>query len=418
MKIVITNTVCLNGGDAAILQAVALLLREAFGQESDIVVLDRSPEIARKYYPNFHFEQILIDGIAAPLLVRPIQSLARRVASGATWLQPFLPAFAQNALRHYREADLVVSTGGTYLVEHYRLEARAFEFDLIEKAGRPLILFTQSLGPFRKQESQRLLTSHFRRARLILLRDDRSRDHLLEIGVPGKHLRVVGDSVFALATEPTLARLGERRLPERGAQVVVSIRDWKHFSGDRDDSMQRYLASVVAMVEYLVRDLGARVQFLSTCQGIGEYATDDSAVAARLVDSLPEDVRPHVVADRSFHSTDELLELFGAADFVIATRMHAAILSLIAGTPVLPIAYEFKTTELFASLGFAELTLQIDTMAPEPSVATLKQFLNRLDSLRPELSTRVRQQFQSARSVVPLLQEAINRKARHSQDSA
>ena len=50
------------------------------------------------------------------------------------------------------------------------------------------------------------------------------------------------------------------------------------------------------------------------------------------------------------------MELAKGFDFVVATRMHMMILSLCVGTPVLPIAYEFKTKELAARLGIADVT--------------------------------------------------------------
>ena len=70
----------------------------------------------------------------------------------------------------------------------------------------------------------------------------------------------------------------------------------------------------------------------------------------RSVATLPDEIRARVRVDGDFHTPDELLELLRDFDWVVATRMHLAILTLGVGTPVLPIAYEFKTTELFKSL--------------------------------------------------------------------
>lgn len=52
-------------------------------------------------------------------------------------------------------------------------------------------------------------------------------------------------------------------------------------------------------------------------------------------------------------------------DLCIGTRMHMCILSLISGTPVLPIAYEFKTQELFGEIGLKEWVTDIEVIEPD-----------------------------------------------------
>ncbi len=105
----------------------------------------------------------------------------------------------------------------------------------------------------------------------------------------------------------------------------------------------------------LVTERDARVTFLSTCQGVPEYWAKDSDMARRIVDEIPEELRRNVLVDSNYHRPDELIASYGEFDLVIATRMHAAILALVAGTPVLPVAYEFKMRELFRTFGQVDL---------------------------------------------------------------
>jgi colanic acid/amylovoran biosynthesis protein len=59
MKILITNTVLLNTGDAAILIGVLKILRLAFQEEVEFTIYDKNPDIAKKYYPELQFRQSL-----------------------------------------------------------------------------------------------------------------------------------------------------------------------------------------------------------------------------------------------------------------------------------------------------------------------------------------------------------------------
>jgi colanic acid/amylovoran biosynthesis protein len=61
-------------------------------------------------------------------------------------------------------------------------------------------------------------------------------------------------------------------------------------------------------------------------------------------------------------------------------------LALCAGVPVLPIAYEFKTVELFQSLGLGEITQDIEAVTPE----SLEQAFIRLIAIGPALSAQIR----------------------------
>ena len=101
------------------------------------------------------------------------------------------------------------------------------------------------------------------------------------------------------------------------------------------------------------------VSALSTCQGLSSYRYDDSEIAAHLFDDI------NVKIDRDFHTPDALLDRIGAARGVIATRMHFSILALLTGTPVIAIAYEFKTLELFRSLGMGDFVIPIEDSSAE-----------------------------------------------------
>jgi colanic acid/amylovoran biosynthesis protein len=142
---------------------------------------------------------------------------------------------------------------------------------------------------------------------------------------------------------------------------------------------------------------------------VPEYAHDDSKTAAKIVAGLDPSIARHVAVDAGFHTPEELMELAKGFDFVVATRMHMMILSLCVGTSVLPIAYEFKTRELAARLGIAEMLLDIDTISGEDAVARLADFSERLDALRRTSLQAVLAENASALSSAALLAHAVQR---------
>lgn len=369
--VLILNAAALNGGDAAILTATMAMLKRMLGEDTSFVVHDIDADAASRYHDGVRFRPQLFAHVERLSARRKAQiaisfcllALAplRRTATGR-WLTSWLPAGMRRGLDDYAAADLVVSSGGTYLVPHYEVYSKLFNLLLARAMKRPLVLFTQSLGPFPAGRRRSLMRLVLNKADLVLVRDERSRQALEALGIDAGRTRLRADAAFFLAPED-IAKTAPT-FEESPRSVAISVRTWPHFhSRPAQEGMEAYLSAMADFTEYLVLRHGAKVTFISTCQGTPEYWADDGLVAAGIAARLPKHVAEHVVCDRGFHRTAQLLDHLRQQDFVVSTRLHFAILSLCAGTPVLPIAYEFKTTELFERLGLGDLALDIETIS-------------------------------------------------------
>jgi colanic acid/amylovoran biosynthesis protein len=401
LRVLVTNSITLNGGDAAIVEATASSLRKAAGAEIQFTIFDRQPDAAAKLFPKFEFRpwpwDVFFPSPATSRLSRAHRRVTRLRAYAAAFLlgrgARRVPKFILKPrewqlLLEYAEADLVVSKGGTYLVEIYDLAPHLFDFRLCMLLRRPLVLAAQSLGPFNDPRTQRALSKVFRRA-LVFVRDEKSLEHIQRLGVNSGTVRISADCAFALADPDVLTAARVRPL-RKPLSVAVSVREWRHFQAtDPASGMERYANSLRALVGHLVRHHDSRVTFLSTCQGLSDYWTDDSVVARQIVETLPQDVEHAVVVDHHYHTPAELLEELANFDLAVSTRMHFAILALAAGVPVLPIAYEFKTIELFRRLGMATEVLDIETIEPEEAVSALDAFIATLPVERETLFEQV-----------------------------
>lgn len=425
MHVVVENTVCLNSGDAAILIALKRMVIEALGRDVEFYVFDSHPEAAGRLYggdgSRLTFRPLLSERIFKyPRPREPLKNVVKallnrlrvyaiaRLAVG----KPFLASLVIDpesrwSLDIYREAALVVTTGGTYLVETYNLQRRMLQFHIDCLLGRAPVFFTQSLGPFDQRRNRDALRPVLARSPLILLRDDRSLRHLAGLLGGRTKCHVIADSVFALAdTRRLLQILSANVPPARRGLVGISVRHW-HYVRDGEDGMRRYVEALRQVVTELVQQ-GNAVTFVSTCQGVPEYAHDDSKTAEAIVSGLDPRVAAHVTIDAGFHRPEQLMELAAAFDFVISTRMHMMILSLCAGTPVLPIAYEFKTRELAQRLGISEVLLDIDSISGDEAVAKVALFAENLDAFRRTSLEGVLKESASALSAVIYLKRVTS----------
>lgn len=409
MKILITNIVTLNAGDAAILYAMIDVFRAVFGENTEIIVYDKHGEELRRYYPQPEFRKLIyLNGNTHNLRFR----LGRwAIKHKIPVLTRVLKSAERRDLLEYRTADLIVSSGGTYLVENYSMAARIFDYELSLELGKPLVFFTQSLGPFAREENRRALLPIFNRALAILVRDQRSLNNLVDLGVQNPNVHLAADAAFALGDPAALESAKFKTRADRSRlRVAVSVREWRHFTSlDAAEGMKRYREALAGLTEHLVEKYNAQVTFISTCQGMKEYWTDDSRVAQSIVDILQDRIRDSVSLNSDFHQPAVLANMLREYDLVIATRMHMAILALGVGTPVLPIAYEFKMHELFERLGQQRWVQDIETMSAKTLVDTADTFLASLPDIREPLFNAVQKEYESAKASGQLVKAAYDR---------
>jgi colanic acid/amylovoran biosynthesis protein len=434
MKILITNTVTLNGGDAAILLSIINLLKREFGQHTEFIVYDSQAEIAKRYYPNLNLRTLiyqkltdtpnmkflgnsLIGNFLRRLLKKILLlflsiNLVRFYFAAWCW-QNKLDWITNLLLNHqeledihnYSSADMIVSTGGTYLVDNYPLNSRIFDYKISLLMQKPLVFYTQSLGPFLKNKYKYYFPEIFNRSLLILLRDEVSFKHLQDIQVDTNKAFISSDVVFAF-TEG-LEQENHFNVDSIGSfplKIAISVRNWQYFkTTDTQTGMNMFRKSLSAVTKYLIEKHNAEITYISTCQGISEYWKDDSKVALEIVESLPIEIQNKINVDRNFHSPQELIEILKSYDIVIATRMHMAILSLVAGKAVFPIAYEFKTKELFRRLEMGKWVQDIENIQEKSIISSIQLFIENLPEIKQKLLLNVKNEreraFESAKIV-------------------
>lgn len=408
-------------GDASILSGIDEILRETWKKDVKLVVSDKNPKAASKYYPQYEFIGYPCDVKSSGIVKKYLRfmrasSIEPRVNSARFWLGAWMMKIGLDriskyiltgdeykTISEYSNSDVVISTGGTYLVEKYDLRTRIFDYNLSLFFEKPLVFFTQSIGPFERPEYRVAFRRIFRKATLILLRDQRSKSHLQTLGVGKEKMYVLADAAFALSGPETSS------FADTSPKVGISVREWKHFkTKTQEEGMQDYLDAVRLTVERLVCEKNAEVTFVSTCQGRPEYNYDDSKIAQKVFDKLSQRVQKSVCVDSSPHDPNSFMKAVSKLDFMIATRMHAAILSLNAGTPVLPIAYEFKTEELFSRLGQNKWTTKIELKNPKKLSQNAIEYLGEIDKRKEHLMRKVDLEEERAKSAIGLLKKHLS----------
>lgn len=385
MHFLITNSVPLNGGDEALLRATIEGLQWRW-PGSYVSVLCHDPELCRRQLPDINFDADL-ETAFWPKPSKP--GLPGKVRDACLWRyaqwrgEKYLAigvdkmmssACSQSILARYITADVVLSSPGGFLHDHYPINNRLDGLEVALRLGKPVILLAQSVGPFWKPESKRRVPEVFNRLAAICVRDGVSVKHLLDCGVDTTKIHQTADMAFLwhrLAPELFQPKPGPTR------KIALCFRVWP-----LNDAASA--AATLEKAERLCRELleepERELVFLSTCQGIPGYI-DDSELALQLVAKLPAALRPRCTVDRERRPLRALIAAFGACDAYIGMRMHGCILAMLAGTPALGLGYESKTAEIYKQLDLMEYQIPFDADAAEWSRAA-GQFLTNVDKIR------------------------------------
>jgi colanic acid/amylovoran biosynthesis protein len=308
----------------------------------------------------------------------------------------------------FRWADVCVSAGGGYLYDdggrasRVNLVRRLLPLRAARRAGVPVVLFSQSIGPFASPLSARLAGAELRRADLVIVREELSLDVCRALGVAAPAL--CDDVAFALRPdeEPVGASLPQVDRPAIGVTVMSAL------PGVDADGCAHYHR---ALLEGLVQGLQGRGEDVLVVSQVAAHATDDDRMAAaELADALERRGRRARFVDLGHESDAGLTGFYGALELVVASRLHSGILALCAGTPIVALSYLPKTDGVVARLGWGELVLPARGLDADALARTLASALARKDDLRRELSERLPAIRRSAEAAADLTLAAAARR--------
>jgi len=422
MHILITDYHCAsNRGDAAILEGIVASLQKYF-PNAEITVLTEYPSAARLINNVNSVKQTIVPFRASNVK----KNLAILYALiGASFIKRGinLPGMemilGRLSLDAYINADLVISTGGSFLNDFYAPGnlGRLLGLYFAKKLGKPVVLYAQSIGPLDRAPYRQIAQHVLNKVDLIILRDSRSKKILASMKVNKPPIYVTADAAFAMplvSPKPMQIWRHEASIPieKKGLKVSISVRRWPHYlvvNGHKE-----YVAAIAALADWLIVDRDAQIVFISTCTGFAGYHTDDRVVAHEVIDRMVQCKRKKPVIIYGEYTPQELSAMYGCMDLHIGTRMHSNILAMLAKTPVVAIAYEFKTKELMEAFGLGEYVVDINDIKVDDlkvkvakALANREQIRNQINTRLPEMRTKAEW---SAELIFNLLKEREGRK--------
>jgi len=393
-----------NRGDAALLSAMIEQVRQAYpGAEVGICGFEdprKLPEFDG--VPNLgsirrHAGEDSVNPIRrhsrkliAVLLVAALSlGLGRVLLRAAGALLPREVAAEFGALA---KADMVISLGGGYLRGGPDLPSDvsvAFLLLPLWIAGRfrvPVVSAPQSYGPFPTRFQRAAVRRVLSRNTVVSAREDISVQLLAEVGIPDRIVRRDVDSAFAFTCRSERDWRTELGIPAEDTVVLVTARQYlppKEQAG--------YERAVAAAIEHALRENGVHV--ILAPQVTCAYHEDDDRIVQRRIAALVPHERLRSVEDDSI-SHHDVMALYGAADFMVGTRFHSVIFSLLAHVPCIAISYERKGRGIMRDLDLEHWVIDMAETSGERLIALYDELRSDggypvlLESLIPDYRAR------------------------------
>jgi colanic acid/amylovoran biosynthesis protein len=225
---------------------------------------------------------------------------------------------------------------------------------------KPMVLYTQSIGPLASPLQEWLVRTVLNRTQHIFVREDHTVATLQRIGVKPALVTRTIDAGFLFRSEqafPLSEIIKDKEMLQSHLLVGITVRKWLDQEGQK-----RFERAIANFIERLTREKPVCVLFIPQVTST-LHRDDDRDVAERIVNMVPE--RCNVINCTGSYDHFQLKQLYSHLDVLVGTRFHSVIFSLTSYVPAVAIEYEYKTGGIMNDLGLSQWVIPIEEVTAE-----------------------------------------------------
>lgn len=390
--LLINSDLAKNRGDRAIAEGNILLIKERF-PNATITGISHEPQRDRQWYGidfiDMHFQS-----------VHPIELL--------------------RLCRLARSQDIVLWGGGEILKDYTNKAALWYwvlKISFIRLFNKNIYGMYQGIGPTRSAFSRKLIVYIVNRMEHFIVRDQESRDKLIEWGASASKVTAASDPAVLPSPQAINNDLQEKLRRDYDIDsafldnfVCIGPRDWFHYKtsgilpfkykkklamllGKQTDTTpspenRAYHRQLHALTRHITEDLGLNVLFVPMHMEESDVQLCNELKAES---SQPGSIR--VLANDTL-SPIELRDTMSTAKLMIGFRLHSNIIAVSSGVPSLNIYYVDKGRVFFDQIKQSKFALPIESvLRPDFGVVThnlIQQLLKNQSAHRSAISSQTK----------------------------
>ena len=349
-----------NSGDEAILQTII----QQFGKEYEITAISKNVEYTRRMHTGIRI----------------------------------IPDEEKICKEAIRCCDLFLLGGGGLLQDETTVFNVVVWLKYLKyaiKLGKKTCLYANSIGPVHSSWNRRLIKKYLADVDLITLRDESSAKLLEKIGLADRQkIYVTADPVFSMEWEKRTVNAVDTHY------VCMTLRHWfdmvpfiparicSKYHIRKPGDWQKYKAYVRTMAEcteYINRELGYGVKFLSFYYGRDEKVARDVMTRVRPTKGVKNEL-----VTGEYLTPEETIQEIASARFLVGMRLHSMIYAIKTGTPMVMIDYSSKVRGMAKLNGLGNYMVKIDQLDSDRLREKIELMLQDEEHLKKRLAKQQR----------------------------
>ncbi|MEM8670070.1 MAG: polysaccharide pyruvyl transferase family protein [Planctomycetota bacterium] len=328
-------------------------------------------------------------------------------------------AGARALLRSNAVLDLSAGDSFTDLYGWKRFLATIEPKRIAQRAGLPLILLPQTIGPFQSSQSRRMARQLLIGATQVWVRDEDSFSALEELlGEQSEQRKYRRGVDMAFLLRPSMpvelpSRIASWIADESSGTETVGINVSGLIYNTPAESSEQfalrldYREVVGSFVQWLLRESNARIVLVPHVLTESGSRESDFCASQSLLGSLDESDRGRVAVLPPNYNAAELKGLIGQLDWFCGTRMHSTIAALGSGVPSASLAYSMKTRGVFAGCDMQDSVIEMRDLDTHSAVERLKTVWRMRQKAKAKLRRKLPQVLEAANVQVDQIVSAI-----------
>lgn len=358
-----------NIGDESILRAVVDNLRSGL-EDIEITVLSQNPDSTAQKYG--------------------VHSVNRKSV--------------KDIIKAVRKCDLLISGGGSLLQDVTSKKSILYYLMIMWAAlffRKKVFIYSQGIGPILSKINRRLTAATLKHVHGIVVRDEASKELLIEIGIKGDNVIVTADPVLRIKkADLSVGReilIKEGFHPDQGRMTIgFAIREKKINSNFVDE--------MCISIRRLINEKQAQIVLIPF------HYSEDMAVIEEIERRLGSDV----CCIKHKYLTNEMLSIIGNMDVLVGVRLHALIHAAIMGIPMIAISYDPKINSFMHSMDMKAMCSTYD-FQNDFFMEEFEKTVDRTDIINEKVKSRIELLIRKLDNNEILIQELMKHKLKRNE---
>jgi len=311
-------------------------------------------------------------------------------------------------LKSYIESDIILSTSGISFIDNYGL-IPLYHFTKYLQIGlllkKPVIKFTQSIGPFDSWYNKTIAKLILPYLDYIIARGRNSKENLEKLNIT-KNVICLPD--IALTLEPHQTVKTKETIDKFKGKKIIGI------SPNRvcvlHDKHNVYIKSLINLCEKILEEYQDTVLLFipHTISEKGLNIEDD----LKLCQSISENLNSErfFIENTSEYTPEEIKWLISQTEFFIGSRFHSLIAALSENVPSIAIGWHWKYEEMMEWLKLKDNVVQVWDLYKTDLNALFENNYNQKEIIRNHLLEKNNSLKNEALKVYDLIKEILNEK--------